>query len=357
MAWDDDKGPGDGLPSSEWDAMVADQKSRAPITVSGTEPAVGPEGAIWIELVDAITLQYGTSSYVLYGKSPIPDASGNLWAVDEYDKLVGYDPDTDTELLSTDLPDFSNGMGVGQNNIFIGGFFEAFAYDKTDGTEVWQINAENRFGSGGVEAFTADDSNNRAFMSASDEEQVNAIDASTGSSDWSYRKNNTETIEFLSYDPERGVVYFGTGGGIFGELPESGSSPNWRKTNGTSSIKRMVSDGSYLYVMYGSTIVKIDPTDGSEIWSVTDSVWNDIGLLGQSLYALNGPSTTLEKIDTSNGSVTVSDINIPNVDDTDITSITSYRQNIYASTAFAEYVETTKYSQYVSNGNIWMSEK
>lgn len=51
MAWDDDKGPGDGLPSSEWDAHVAHQKKNRPI-VQASEPPVGDIGQVWVELVE-----------------------------------------------------------------------------------------------------------------------------------------------------------------------------------------------------------------------------------------------------------------------------------------------------------------
>lgn len=65
MAWDDDKSAGDTILSADWDAMVADQKTRAAITSGSGAPSSTPTmiGAFYIDTTNRRTyIAHGTSS-------------------------------------------------------------------------------------------------------------------------------------------------------------------------------------------------------------------------------------------------------------------------------------------------------
>lgn len=65
MSWDDIKKPNDDFLSSDWNAMVADQKSRLKVITGEGIPTSAPEhiGYIYIDLIDLrIYIATGTSS-------------------------------------------------------------------------------------------------------------------------------------------------------------------------------------------------------------------------------------------------------------------------------------------------------
>lgn len=64
MVWDEDKSPGDLVASADWDSMVTDQKTRAPVSNGSGAPSSTPSkvGALYIDTTNSrVYVATGTS--------------------------------------------------------------------------------------------------------------------------------------------------------------------------------------------------------------------------------------------------------------------------------------------------------
>jgi len=273
MAWDDNKGPGDGLPSSEWNSHVTHQKNRS--TISTTEPTVGTkeDGDSWYqptkigtsgstfdtggsEIIDIVYDSNNNQIYVIYGNILAAyDTSGNQ----QWTYTVGtatantcvYDS-TDDFVIVTQGADSSSPP--------------IRAVSASTGAEQW-TNSDAIYGAG----LSYDNVNNQVIYGenaggATNPETVYAVDASTGSTNWSHTLHGG-SISSSTYGDVNDLVFSEDGSTIEAVDATTGNS-SYSVSSNDSYLKYNLNEG-VLYSTDSNTIRKRNPSDGSVTASFT----------------------------------------------------------------------------------------
>jgi len=262
MAWDDDKGPGDGLPSSEWDAMVADQKSNNGSVVQGSEPTVSnyDVGDVWYKTVTerANSVKYApdyfnplsvSGPYVVFGRNTIQ----------------GFDLSTGEKLYEVNPPNSGPTEANGGNIIHFDNvgddltYNDVYEYDITNGS---LLNS----GSAGQDLNIIRDEfavykNEMFCFTGTNGDSHYFSDATSGQRDFTYSSNNQQTNHGL--DDKH--LYINDGGKLVAASKTDGSQ-DWSDNFDYDKISSNNSTAVAAYDSASKTVKKYDQS-GTVQWS------------------------------------------------------------------------------------------
>jgi len=361
MAWDDDKGPGDGLPSSEWDAHVADQKSNKTI-VQSSQPPVGPEGQTWAEIIEVFSETLQIASYGRPLKALGVDTAGlKIWYNDNNSSIYQYDIPSDSVEWSYTTSSGIADVDANSSSVFIpldNG--DVVSLSRTNGSLNWS----NPSGLGTAYAVTAN--SNAVYVGGDTIPSVVEMALSDGTVGFTY--GTSAYVDDI--DDDGSNIYFTQNASTTVESIDSTGTQNWSVTLSSNGEKIEYNQNSgNVNITANAPEVYSYTTAGSQNWVTPLSGVTGYGVFyddsNGDVLTLSGEFDTddyVTRLASSDGSVitelTVTDWVEPN----DVVFISgdyyiTYRDAVNTSNGnVGRYGLSDEYTKYISNGNIWMKE-
>lgn len=354
MAWDDDKGPGDGLPSSEWDTHVAHQKANR-TTVQSTEPSVGAEGTQWADIIEVATLSQDLGT-------------AESFDIDNVNDNAYVSPDNSNDIVSYDLSDGSErwrvtphtagrtrGVEYHNGNVYSAGDNVWVSLNASDGSTNWTTSNPQSWARG----LTVN--SNAAYFATQSSEVLYEVSLSSGSIGWNFPLNGyADNWEGLGENGSDIYVAENSNGTVVSVT--STGSQNWRISESNAASIGYDGTNNQLYVGTDLDVVALNPSDGSEIWrtagaSNISSIYYDSN--NDEIYAANsGSDIGYEVLAPSDGSIK-RDFGTHGIDairlDSGLEVYVQGRVDSDSSVDVGRYGTTNEYLLYISDGSIWMT--
>ncbi|WP_245547739.1 PQQ-binding-like beta-propeller repeat protein [Halovivax ruber] len=180
----------------------------------------------------------------------------------------------------------------------VGADSSIYAIDPSDGSEIWASDHSFSNGMAIAESVKGD----KVFVADNNGGNVDCHDATSGSIEWTGSVSGP--CESIAVDPADEAVYIGTNDGVLDAIDPADGSGLWSENiGGEIAALSAQHDGDWLIVASGSAIRRVSTADGSVDWEYTEasSALVDIDLLGDGSEAIATDGSTFHIVDTADG--------------------------------------------------------